>query len=536
MAYRTNETVSKLGASSVEIGNVVKVITSIAEQTNLLALNATIEAARAGEAGKGFAVVAGEVKDLAQATAKATEDISRRIETIQADTAGAVEAIGQISAVIGQINDYQTTIASAVEEQTATTNEMSRSRRGGRHRQHRDRDEHHRGGRGRRDHHGRGVGQPAGRVRAGPDERRAHRAGRALPGLTRVAAGPGDSSGPAPGRVLGMTLTSRTLGSTSPLTVSALGLGCMGMSEFYGAPDEASGIATIHRALELGVTFLDTADMYGPFTNEQLVGRAIASSGVDRGSVVLATKFGNERLPDGTRVGINGSPEYVRAACDASLQRLGVDHIDLYYQHRVDRSVPIEETVGAMGELVASGKVRHLGLSEASAATIRSAHATHPVTALQTEWSLFTRDLEAEVLPTARELGIGLVPYSPLGRGLLTGTITPGSLPEGDSRASGYFPRMNGDALDANLRLVDRVKELAADKGCTPGQLALAWVLAQGDDVAPIPGTKRVRYLEENVAAADVVLTPDDLRRIDEAVPAGAVVGDRYGDMSSIDA
>src|SRR6195952_2707177 len=240
-----------------------------------------------------------------------------------------------------------------------------------------------------------------------------------------------------------MTISTRTLGTTSPLTVSTLGLGCMGMSEFYGATDEADGIATIHRALDLGVTFLDTADMYGPFTNEQLVGKAIASR---RDEVQLATKFGNERLPDGTRVGINGSPEYVRAACDASLQRLGVEHIDLYYQHRVDQSVPIEETVGAMGELVAAGKVRHLGLSEASAANIRKAAATHPITALQTEYSLFTRDLEDEILGTIRELGIGLVPYSPLGRGLLTGAITSESqLEEGDSRRSAYFPRLNGE-------------------------------------------------------------------------------------------
>ncbi|CAN5436473.1 aldo/keto reductase [soil metagenome] len=330
-----------------------------------------------------------------------------------------------------------------------------------------------------------------------------------------------------------MTLHQRTLGVTAPLTVSALGLGCMGMSEFYGTGDEAEGIATIHRALDLGVTFLDTADMYGPFTNEQLVGKALQGR---RDGVVLATKFGNERRADGTRVGINGSPEYVRAACDASLQRLGVDHIDLYYQHRVDQSVPIEETVGAMKELVEAGKVTHLGLSEASAATIRRAHAVHPITALQTEYSLFTRDLEDEILPTLRELGIGLVPYSPLGRGLLTGTITHDSLEAGDSRATAYFPRLNGDALDANLVLVDRVRALADTLGCTPGQLALAWVLAQGDDIAPIPGTKRVRYLEENVAAADVSLSPDDLAALAEAVPADAVVGARYGDMTHIDA
>ncbi|MEP9361808.1 aldo/keto reductase [Nocardioides sp. CN2-186] len=331
-----------------------------------------------------------------------------------------------------------------------------------------------------------------------------------------------------------MTLTNRTLGTTSPLSVSALGLGCMGMSEFYGSPDEAAGLETIHRALDLGVTFLDTADMYGPFVNEQLVGKAIAGR---RDEVQLATKFGNERLPDGTRVGINGKPEYVRAACDASLQRLGVDHIDLYYQHRVDKTVPIEETVGAMAELVEAGKVRHLGLSEASADTIRRAHATHPITALQTEYSLFTRDLEDEILPTIRELGIGLVPYSPLGRGLLTGAITSESqLEEGDSRRSAYFPRLNGEGLAANLTLVDKIRQIADDHGCTPGQLALAWVLAQGDDVAPIPGTKRVRYLEENVGATAVELTADDLAALEAAVPRDAVVGERYGDMSSIDA
>ncbi len=307
----------------------------------------------------------------------------------------------------------------------------------------------------------------------------------------------------------------------------------MGMSEFYGSTDEQQGIDTIRRALDLGVTFLDTADMYGPFTNEQLVGKAI---GGRRDEVQLATKFGNQRNPDGSRLGINGSPEYVRSACDASLQRLGVDHIDLYYQHRVDQSVPIEETVGAMGELVAAGKVRHLGLSEAAPDTIRRAHATHPITALQTEYSLFTRDLEDEILPTIRELGIGLVPYSPLGRGILTGAITQGTLEASDSRTSAYFPRLNGEALDANLVLVDRVRAIASDKGCTPGQLALAWVLAQGDDVVPIPGTKRVKYLEENVGALDVQLTAEDLAALANAVPRDAVVGARYGDMSHIDA
>ncbi|PWN01529.1 aldo/keto reductase [Nocardioides silvaticus] len=333
-----------------------------------------------------------------------------------------------------------------------------------------------------------------------------------------------------------MTTKNRTLGSDSHLTVSSLGLGCMGMSEFYGTADEDEAIATIHRAFDLGVTFLDTADMYGPFTNEQLVGRAIAAGSFGRDEVQLATKFGNERLPDGTRVGVNGRPEYVRAACDASLQRLGVDAIDLYYQHRVDKTVPIEETVGAMAELVKSGKVRHLGLSEASAATIRRAHAVHPITALQTEYSLFTRDIEDEILPTIRELGIGLVPYSPLGRGLLTGTITAsaGAAGEGDLRRSAYFPRFQGDALAANLTLVDNVRAIAEEKDATPGQVALAWVLAQGDDIVPIPGTKRVRYLEENAAAAALELTDGDLAALERAVPRDAVVGDRYGDMSTV--
>jgi aryl-alcohol dehydrogenase-like predicted oxidoreductase len=304
----------------------------------------------------------------------------------------------------------------------------------------------------------------------------------------------------------------------------------MGMSDFYGGAEEADAIATIQRALDLGVTFLDTADIYGPFTNEQLLGKALVGR---RDEVVLATKFGNVRDADGTWRGINGRPEYVRTAIDASLQRLGVDHVDLYYQHRVDKLVPIEETVGAMSELVAAGKVKHLGLSEASAATIRRAHAVHPITAIQSEYSLFTRDLEDEVLPTLRELGIGLVPYSPLGRGLLTGRTDFGTA-DGDARLQ-RFPRFQGEAFEANVALVDRVKALADRKGVTPGQLALAWVLAQGDDIAPIPGTKRVRYLEENVAAADVELTEDDLVALDKAVPAGAVQGERYSDMSTID-
>jgi aryl-alcohol dehydrogenase-like predicted oxidoreductase len=320
----------------------------------------------------------------------------------------------------------------------------------------------------------------------------------------------------------------RTLGQG--LAVSELGLGCMGMSEFYGTADEGEGIRTIHRALELGISLLDTADMYGPFTNERLVGKAIADR---RDQVVLATKFGNRRGEDGSFLGISGRPEYVREACDASLERLGVDHIDLYYQHRVDNETPIEETVGAMKELVDAGKVRHLGLSEASPATIRRAHAVHPITALQSEWSLWTRDPEGEVVPTLRELGIGFVAYSPLGRGFLSGQIKSiDDLDEKDFRRRG--PRFQGENLQRNLDLVARVEELAAEKGVTPGQLALAWVLAQGDDVVPIPGTKRVRYLEENAAAADVELSDEDLRRLDEAFPPGAAEGDRYPDMSTV--
>ncbi len=315
------------------------------------------------------------------------------------------------------------------------------------------------------------------------------------------------------------------------LTVSAQGLGCMGMSEFYGSGDEAESTATIHRAIDLGVTLLDTADMYGPFTNEELVGRAVAGR---RDEVVLATKFGNERAPDGTRIGINGRPEYVRSACDASLRRLGVDHIDLYYQHRVDPDTPIEDTVGAMAELVEAGKVRHLGLSEAAGATIRRAHAVHPITALQTEWSLWTRDPETDgVLDTVRELGIGFVAYSPLGRGFLSGAFQkPEDLAEDDFRR--HNPRFQGENLYKNLQLFENVKEIAAAKGVAASQLALAWVLAQGDDVVPIPGTKRRSYLEENVAADDIRLTEEELRRIDEVLPVGAASGDRYGDMTPV--
>jgi aryl-alcohol dehydrogenase-like predicted oxidoreductase len=304
----------------------------------------------------------------------------------------------------------------------------------------------------------------------------------------------------------------------------------MGMSEFYGTADEGEAIATIHRAIELGVTFLDTADMYGPFTNERLVGRAIADR---RDQVVLATKFGNERNEDGSWVGINGRPEYVHKACDASLERLGVDYIDLYYQHRVDNKTPIEETVGAMKELVEAGKVRHLGLSEAAPQTIRRAHAVHPIAALQTEYSLWERSPEDKILPTTRELGIGFVPYSPLGRGFLSGQITSiDDLAADDFRRRG--PRFQGENFQKNLDLVEKVKEIANEKGITASQLALAWVLSRGEDVVPIPGTKRVKYLEENVGAVDVELTDEDLRRLDEAFPHGVAAGDRYPDMSTV--
>jgi aryl-alcohol dehydrogenase-like predicted oxidoreductase len=324
-----------------------------------------------------------------------------------------------------------------------------------------------------------------------------------------------------------MDIPSRPLG-TEGLVVSAQGLGCMGMSEFYGEADNDESVATIHRALELGVTFLDTADVYGPYTNEELVGRAVADR---RDQVVLATKFGIVRDPDDPRRrGVNGRPEYVRTCCDASLGRLGVDHIDLYYQHRVDPTVPIEDTVGAMGELVAAGKVRWLGLSEAGPETIRRAHATHPISALQSEWSLWSRDIETDVVPVARELGIGIVAYSPLGRGFLTGQIkTIDDFEDDDFRR--FQPRFQGENFAKNLELVEAVRAMAEEKGITAGQLALAWVHAQGDDVVPIPGTKRRKYLEENVAAFDLQLSADDMARLDDILPPGAAAGDRYPDM-----
>jgi aryl-alcohol dehydrogenase-like predicted oxidoreductase len=324
----------------------------------------------------------------------------------------------------------------------------------------------------------------------------------------------------------------RTLGRQD-LVVSALGLGCMGMSQSYGPGDDQESVATIQRALDLGMAFLDTADVYGLTANERLVGRAIAGR---RDEVVLATKFGNQRLADDSRV-INGKPAYVRQACDASLERLGVDHIDLYYQHRVDRTVPVEETWGAMAELVQAGKVRHLGISEAAPETVRRAHAVHPISAGQYEWSLFTRDLEDGLLGTLRQLGIGVVAYSPLGRGFLSGRVTsPDDFGDDDFRRG--HPRFSGENFARNLELVERVRQLAAAKGVTPSQLAIAWVLSRGDDVVPIPGTKRRRYLEENAGALEVELTADDLAAIEEVTPRGSVAGERYTPehMANVDA
>ncbi|HWG85323.1 MAG TPA: aldo/keto reductase [Deinococcales bacterium] len=317
------------------------------------------------------------------------------------------------------------------------------------------------------------------------------------------------------------------------LTVSAVGLGCMGMSEFYGPRDDQASLKVLERALELGVNFLDSADMYGWGHNEELLGRFFRESG-RRDEVVLATKFGNKRGPNGERLGISGRPEYVRQACEASLRRLGVDHIDLYYQHRVDRNTPIDDTVGAMAELVREGKVRYLGLSEAAPATLRRANAVHPITALQSEYSLWTRDPDENgVLETCAELGVGFVPYSPLGRGFLTGQIaSPDDFAPDDARRS--HPRFQGENFERNLALVESVRELAREKGCAPSQLALAWVLARGENVVPIPGTRHVRYLEENVAALEVRLTPEELQRIDAAFPVGSASGQRFPDMSSV--
>jgi aryl-alcohol dehydrogenase-like predicted oxidoreductase len=324
-------------------------------------------------------------------------------------------------------------------------------------------------------------------------------------------------------------MRTRTLGD---LQVSAIGLGCMGMSAFYGAHDDEESIKVIHHALDNGVTLLDTADMYGPWTNEELVGKAIKDR---RDQVILATKFGNEVDDNGKRLGtVNGRPEYVRKSIEGSLKRLGVDHIDLYYQHRVDPDVPIEDTIGEMAKLVEEGKVRYLGMSEAAPETIRRAAKVHKITALQTEYSLWSRDPEDEILKTVRELGIGFVAYSPLGRGFLTGKIkSPDDFGEGDFR--GNHPRFRGENFQKNMELVERVKELAEEKGCTTGQLALAWVLAQGDDIVPIPGTRHINYLDENIGAVDIELTDEDLKRLDEAAPVGATAGDRYADMSTVD-
>jgi aryl-alcohol dehydrogenase-like predicted oxidoreductase len=321
----------------------------------------------------------------------------------------------------------------------------------------------------------------------------------------------------------------RALGKQG-LRVSTIGLGCMGMSEFYGSRDDEQSISTIHRALDLGVNFFDTADMYGPFTNEKLVGRALKGK---RESAIIATKFGNERRPDGSWVGINGRPEYVRSACDASLKRLGVEHIDLYYQHRVDPDTPIEDTVGAMSDLVKAGKVLYLGLSEAAPKTIRKAHAVHPITALQTEYSLWSRDPEDEILPTVRELGIGFVAYSPLGRGFLSGRIKSlDDLEPDDYRRNS--PRFQGENFEKNLQLVKRIESIAKKQGVTPSQLALAWLLTRGDDIVPIPGSKRIPHLEENVEATKIRIEPAELRNIDDAAPKGVTAGERYPDMTRV--
>jgi len=321
----------------------------------------------------------------------------------------------------------------------------------------------------------------------------------------------------------------RTLG-TQGLKVSAMGLGCMGMSEFYGTIDEEEAIATIHRALDLGVDFLYTANMYGPFTNEKLVGKAIKDR---RDEVVLATKFGNQRTEDGKFLGVNGRPEYVRKCCDASLKRLGVDHIDLYYQHRIDPDVPEEETIGAMADLVGEGKVRFIGVSEAAPETIRRAHKEHPLSALQTEYSLWTRDPEEEILDTVRELGIGYVAYSPLGRGFLTGRFdSPDDFEEGDYRQ--YNPRFQGENFEKNRRIIHAVEAIGEEKGVTSPQVALAWVLSRGDEIVPIPGTKHRKYLEENLKALEVELTPDEIKALEEAAPRGETAGDRYPDMSTV--